>query len=184
MIQPGSGPLASAASSASADVRARAARISLLLVDVDGTLTDGGLYYLDTGGFALRFHVRDGLGLARARRAGLLVGLVSGRDVAQVRQRAAELSLDEVYLGVRDKQAVVEEIAARRGIPFESICFVGDDLVDLPAMSRCGLGIAVADAMTEVLAAAAWITPHAGGHGAVRDAVDLILSCRDAASPP
>ncbi len=166
-----------------AEIAARAARVRLVLLDVDGTLTDGGLYYFDQGGLALRFHVRDGLGMALGRRAGLLVGLVSGRDVMQVRHRAAELNLDEVVLGVTDKRAVVLEIMERRGLAPEEVAFVGDDLVDIPAMAAVGFPAAVADAMDDVREAAVWVTPHGGGQGAVRDVIDLVLKARAAARP-
>lgn len=161
-----------------ADLPARAAKVRMLLVDVDGTMTDGGLYYLSNGELALRFHVRDGLGLWLARQAGLVVGLVSGRDVPQVRARAAELQLEEVHLGVRDKKSVLLEISARRNIPLEAISFIGDDLVDVPPMELCGLPCAVADAVPAARAAAAFVTEARGGYGAVREVVDLILASR------
>ncbi len=158
---------------------AQAARIRLLLMDVDGTLTDGGLYYLPDGGvmnFALRFHVRDGLGLQRARQAGLLVGIISGRSSPQVRRRAEELGLDEIHLGVADKRAALEQILAQRGLSAGETCYIGDDVVDLPAMKLAGLSIAVADAHPDVRAAASWVTTLPGGAGAVREAVDAILA--------
>lgn len=174
------------------DIEGRARRIKLLLMDVDGTLTDGGLYYVaavpgreapeaSSGGevaFAVRFDVRDGLGMAVARQAGLVLGLVSGRDVPQVRQRAAELKLEEVHLGVADKAAVVEEILKRRGLEPEECCFVGDDVVDIPPMALCGLPVAVADAMPAVKDVALWITTARGGHGAIREVVDRILTAQ------
>ncbi len=159
-------------------VEQRAKDIRLLLMDVDGTLTDGGLYYIDSGGLALRFHVRDGLGIAVARRTGLVVGLISGRDVPQVRHRATELKIEEVHLGVEDKRARVEEILARRGIAPEETCYVGDDVVDLAPMALCGLPVAVADAMPAVRDAALWITTAPGGHGAIREVVDRILAAK------
>ncbi len=158
---------------------ARRARIRLLLLDVDGVLTDGGLWYPPAGPPTVRFHVRDGYGLVLARRAGLLVGIVSGRDLPQVRRRADELGLDEIHLGIRDKGPVVEEILARRGLPPEEACFVGDDLLDLPALARVGLPVAVADAAPEVRSAAAWVTSLPGGHGAVREVVDRLLAARN-----
>ncbi len=158
----------------------RAARVRLLLCDVDGVLTDGGLYYLAEGEPAIRFHVQDGYGLVLARRAGLLVGIVSGRDLPQVRRRAEELRLDEIHLGVRDKGPVVEEILSRRGLAPEEACFVGDDLLDLPALARVGLPVAVADAVPEVRAAALLVTARRGGAGAVREVVDRLLAARAA----
>jgi len=164
-----------------AALEARFARVRLLLLDVDGVLTDGGLWYLAEGPAAVRFHVRDGYGLVLARRAGLLVGLVSGRDLPQVRRRAEELGLDEIHLGVREKGPVVEEILARRGLVPEDACFVGDDLLDLPALARVGLPVAVADAAPQVREAAAWVTTLPGGHGAVREVVDRLLASREEA---
>ncbi|RMF72209.1 MAG: hypothetical protein D6738_11940 [Acidobacteria bacterium] len=164
------------------ELRTLAAGIRLLVLDVDGVLTDGGLYYLDSGGYAVRFHVRDGMALAMARRAGLALGLVSGRPTPQVRRRAEELRIDEVHLDVRDKGAVLDEIIARRGLPKKAVAYVGDDLVDLPAMERVGLPIAVADAVEEVRAAARYVTRAAGGHGAVREVVDLLLRARGPAA--
>jgi len=158
---------------------ARFSRVRLLLLDVDGVLTDGGLWYMADGAPAVRFHVRDGYGLVLARRAGLLVGIVSGRDLPQVRRRAEELGLDEVHLGIREKGPVVEEILARRGLAPEEACFVGDDLLDLPALARVGLPVAVADAAPEVREAAAWVTSLPGGHGAVREVVDRLLASRN-----
>ncbi|MDH3284845.1 MAG: HAD hydrolase family protein [Acidobacteriota bacterium] len=155
-----------------------AARIRLLMLDVDGVLTDGGLYYLEEGGFAVRFDIKDGLGLARAVREGILVALVSGRDTPQARRRAEELGILEIHLGARDKVAVLEDILSRTGLGAEEACFVGDDLIDLPAMRRVGLPVAVADAVEEVREVAVHVTVRAGGRGAVREVVELLLSHR------
>ncbi|UCF67350.1 MAG: HAD hydrolase family protein [Acidobacteriota bacterium] len=160
------------------DPKTLARHIELLLLDVDGVLTDGGLYYFSDDGFAVRFDIRDGLGLARAREDGLLVGLVSGRETPQVRRRARELGINEVHLGIENKAAVLGEMVARRGIALSKVCFVGDDLIDLPAMELVGLPVAVADAAAEVRAAALYVTQHRGGRGAVREIVDLILDAR------
>jgi 3-deoxy-D-manno-octulosonate 8-phosphate phosphatase (KDO 8-P phosphatase) len=165
------------------DARRLFAPVELVLLDVDGVLTDGGLYYLDDGGFAVRFHVRDGFALARARREGLTLGLISGRPTPQVRHRAEELSIEEVHLDVRDKGSVVEGILERRGVPPQRACFVGDDLIDIPAMHRVGVPVAVADAMAEVRDAAAYVTRQPGGHGAVREIIDLILAARAPSIP-
>jgi 3-deoxy-D-manno-octulosonate 8-phosphate phosphatase (KDO 8-P phosphatase) len=161
------------------DFRSRARVVSLLLVDVDGVLTDGGLYYFGDSGVALRFDVRDGLGIKLAQRAGIEVGLVSGRDVPVVRRRAAELGIAEVHLGCTDKGAMVKTIIERRGLAPEQVAFVGDDLIDLPAMEVVGLPIAVADAASAVRHLAAWSTRLPGGHGAVREVVEYLLSARD-----
>lgn len=160
----------------------RAARVQLLLSDVDGTLTDGYLYYVGDA-VGLRFSVRDGLGLVLARRSGLVTGVVSMRGTPSVRHRAEDLGLDEVHLAVEDKAAVLREILARRGIPRESACYVGDDLNDLPAFAEVGLPVAVADAPAEVRRAAYWVTSRAGGQGAVRELVELLLEARSAREP-
>lgn len=164
------------------DFRSRARAVTLLLVDVDGVLTDGGLYYYGEREVALRFDVRDGLGIKLAQRAGIEVGLVSGRDVPVVHRRAAELGIDEVHLGCTDKGAMVEEIIERRGLVPDQVAFMGDDLIDLPAMEVVGLPIAVADAAMPVRQFAAWSTRLAGGHGAVREVVDFLLSARESRS--
>ena len=164
------------------DLVQRAARVQLLLSDVDGTLTDGFLYYVgdDVG---LRFSVRDGLGLVLARQSGLVTGVVSMRGTPSVRHRAEDLRLDEVHLAVADKAAVLREILARRGIPPAAACYIGDDLNDLPAFAEVGLPVAVADAAEEVRRAAYFVTGRPGGQGAVREVVDLLLAARAGREP-
>jgi 3-deoxy-D-manno-octulosonate 8-phosphate phosphatase (KDO 8-P phosphatase) len=165
-----------------ADLDRRAARVTLLLLDVDGVLTDGGLYYLEGGGYAVRFDIKDGLGIARAVRDGLVVGVVSGRATPQARRRAEELGIQEIHLGVRDKASVLSEILTRRSIEPGEACFVGDDLIDLPAMELVGLPVAVADAVSEVRDAAAWVTSRPGGRGAVREVLDMLERARQRTS--
>lgn len=170
---------------------AEAAKIRLLLCDVDGVLTDGGLYYFGVPprepgssgepatGFAVRFDVKDGLGLVLAQRAGLITGIISARSHPEAQRRAAELGVAEVHVAVDDKRKVVEQIQARRSIPPEACCFIGDDLVDLPAFAAVGLPIAVADAVPAVRDAARWVTSAPGGRGAVREVVDWLLAHRE-----
>jgi 3-deoxy-D-manno-octulosonate 8-phosphate phosphatase (KDO 8-P phosphatase) len=161
-----------------AELMDRARAVRLLLADVDGVLTDGGLHYFGEQGVALRFHVRDGFGLTLAMRSGIGVGLISGRDEPVVRRRAAELGIDELHLGTKDKALVVDEILERQGLTPDQAAYVGDDLIDLPAMQRVGLPVAVADAAEPVRLAAAYVTDLPGGHGAVRELVDFLLSAR------
>lgn len=149
--------------------------IQLLLLDVDGVLTDGGLYYFEDHGFALRFHVRDGLGIRRAVDAGLVVGVISGRTSPQVRRRAEELLMEEIHLGVQEKLPILEEILARRSLDASEVCYVGDDVVDIPVLQAVGFAVAVADAHGEVRREADFVTRRAGGYGAVREVIDLIL---------
>lgn len=152
--------------------------VRILFLDVDGVLTDGAIALGDSGE-TKTFHARDGLGLELARRAGIAVHLVTTRDSEAVRRRAEELSLDGVHLGVRRKVDVVAEVLAQEDVPASDAAFVGDDLVDLPAMRTVGTPIAVADAVPEVQAAAKYVASAAGGRGAVRDAVEWILRSED-----
>ncbi len=160
------------------EVWERAQNIRLLILDVDGVLTDGRLYF-DAKGEALKvFHVRDGHGIKLAQRAGIEVALVSGRRSDPTYHRAKELGISRFHEGVRDKVAVLEEIMAAMQIEATQVAAVGDDLVDLPLMSRVGLAVAVADAVPEVLAAAHWLTANPGGRGAVREVCDLLLKAQ------
>ena len=157
----------------------KAAEIRMLVLDVDGVLTDGGLYYFEDGGFAVRFDVKDGLGLALAKQAGLLLGLVSGRPTPQARVRAEQLGFDEIHLDVRDKASIVEHFLVTYRLTPEQLAFVGDDLIDLPAMELAGFAVAVADAAPPVRKAADYVTERPGGRGAVREVIDLVLASQD-----
>jgi len=159
----------------SPEVVHRAQRVRIVLLDVDGELTDGRIHVGAGGEDARSFFVRDGLGIRLGQAGGLRFGVVSGRRSEAVARRVAELDIDEVHQGVRDKAACVDEILGRMGAPAEVVCFVGDDLVDLPAMRRVGLSAAPSDAAPEVLEAADFVTSARGGRGAVREVVDLIL---------
>jgi 3-deoxy-D-manno-octulosonate 8-phosphate phosphatase (KDO 8-P phosphatase) len=160
------------------DVYQRAQAIRLLILDVDGVLTDGSLFF-DARGQSLKvFHVRDGHGIKMAQRAGLEVAFVSGRRSDAAYHRAKELGISRFFEGVRDKVAVMAELMAALDIQPAQVAVVGDDLVDLPVMARAGLTVAVADAVPEVLAAAHWVTPLPGGKGAVRQVCDLLLKAR------
>ncbi len=160
------------------EVWQRAQNIRLLVLDVDGVLTDGRLYF-DAKGETLKvFHVRDGHGIKLAQRAGLEVALLSGRRSDAAYHRARELGIVRFHEGLRDKVAVLEDIMASMGIEAAQVAAVGDDLVDLPLMSRAGLSVAVADAVPEVLAAAHWVTALPGGRGAVREVCDLLIKAQ------
>ena len=160
------------------DVYRRAKAIRLLILDVDGVLTDGRLYF-DAKGETLKvFHVRDGHGLKMAQRAGIELAFVSGRRSDAAYHRAKELGISRFHEGVRDKVAVLEEMMAAMQIEASQVAAVGDDLVDLPIMGRAGLAVAVADAVPEVIAAAHWVTNNPGGRGAVREVCDLVLKAK------
>ncbi len=153
----------------------RAAGIRFVLLDVDGVLTDGRIHFGSNGEDGRSFHSRDGLGVRLGQRAGLNFGIVSGRVSPAVSGRAAELDIEEVHQGVQDKVACVEGILSRRGLAASDVCFMGDDLVDVPAMRRAGFAAAPSDAAPEAHGAADYVTAAAGGRGAVRELVDLLL---------
>lgn len=153
----------------------RADRIELLLLDVDGVLTDGGVVYADDAAEIKRFHVRDGSGLKFWREAGKRAAIVSGRSSPTVDRRATELGIAPVFQGRSDKLPAFEAILAATGLRPDQVCAVGDDLPDLPVMLRAGLAVAVADACPEVRAAAHYVTSTAGGRGAVREAVEWLM---------
>ncbi len=160
------------------EVWQRAQAIRLLLLDVDGVLTDGCLFF-DAKGEALKvFHVRDGHGIKMAQRAGLEVALLSGRRSDAAYHRARELGISRFYEGLRDKVAVLEELLAALNLTPREVAMVADDLVDLPVLARVGLAVAVADAAPEVQAAAHWTTSLPGGRGAVRQVTDLLLQAQ------
>jgi 3-deoxy-D-manno-octulosonate 8-phosphate phosphatase (KDO 8-P phosphatase) len=154
----------------------RARRIRLLVLDVDGVLTDGRLYISASGEEFKVFHVRDGSGLVAIQRAGITVAIVSGRDSPAVLHRASELGITHVRQGVADKGAELDRLLAELGITAEETACVGDDTPDAPMLRRAGLAIGVADSHPALLAAAHWTTRSNGGHGAVREVCDLLLS--------
>lgn len=162
----------------------RAAKVRLLVLDVDGVLTDGTLVYGSSGEEVKRFHVRDGYALVVARRMGLAVAVISSRASAAVTRRLAELEIEEVHQGVRDKAARLAEIVARLGRARAEVAAMGDDLPDLPLLNAAGVALAPADAAPEVRRAAAWVSRQPGGRGAVREAVEMILRARKAWPPP
>ena len=156
----------------------RLADVHLLLLDCDGVLTGGGVAWADNAIESKTFHIRDGLGIKLWQRAGYRVGIVTGRTSHVVSMRAEELGIAIVRQGVHDKREAVEAILADTGLSWEQTAFIGDDLPDLACIMRCGLGVAVADACTEVRAAAALVTTLPGGAGAVREVVERLLEAR------
>ena len=157
------------------DLASRTKAIELILLDVDGVLTDGSVIYADDGSELKRFHVRDGSGLKLWRAAGKRAAIVSGRKSDAVERRAAELGISPVLQGRDDKLAALAEVLAATGLRPEQVCAVGDDLPDVPVLRRCGLAIAVADACEELRAVATYVTAAPGGRGAVREAIEWLL---------
>jgi YrbI family 3-deoxy-D-manno-octulosonate 8-phosphate phosphatase len=154
---------------------AACAKIELILCDVDGVLTDGGIQVIDSGQQMVTFHIRDGMGARLWREAGGKFGIVTGRDLEAVRRRAVEMRIDVMKQGRDDKLAAVDEVAGAMGLLRDAICYVGDDLLDLRAIRAVGLGVAVADAVEEVRKAAKYVTSVPGGKAPLREVVELIL---------
>ena len=153
-------------------------RIQLLLLDVDGVLTDGSIIYSDAGSETKVFNVKDGLGLKLVMEAGIQVGLVTGRRSEALQHRCRDLGIRYLFDGVRQKDQLLEKILAQIGTVADSTAFVGDDLPDLGLMRRVGLAIAVADAHDLVRKNADWVTSAGGGRGAVREVCDALLVAR------
>lgn len=151
------------------------ARARLLLMDVDGVLTDGSVIYTGEDMQSMIFSVRDGLGLKMIRDAGILTGVITGRKSAALSRRVRELGLDVCFDGVSRKGALLDRILDETGVSARETAFIGDDLPDIPVMRKVGIPIAVADARPEVKAVAAIITAAPGGKGAVREVCDGIL---------
>jgi 3-deoxy-D-manno-octulosonate 8-phosphate phosphatase (KDO 8-P phosphatase) len=156
----------------------RCERIELLALDVDGVLTDGRIVYSDNGVEVKAFHVRDGSGLKLWQLEGKRAAVITGRTSSVVNVRAAELGIAPVIQGAADKLAGFRRLLAEVPVAPEQVCYVGDDLPDLPVLRRCGLAVAVADACAEVRARAHYVTRARGGCGAVREVVELILRCQ------
>ncbi len=162
----------------SAEVERRAARVQLLLLDCDGVLTDGRITPVAGGDELKSFHTRDGHGLVMLHRAGLRSGIISGRTSRLVEARAADLGVAFVRQGALDKIEAFESLMSEAAVGPERAAFVGDDVVDIPLMRRCGLAVAVADATPDTRAAAHYVTRLPGGFGAVREVCELILKAQ------
>ncbi len=168
--------------------KARARKIKLLLFDVDGVLTDGKLFLfpVPVAGQSDRpivveakgFHAQDGAGISIARIAGIKTGLITRRNSETVALRARDLKLEHVHQGSQDKLKVFRQILAEEGLNAAEVAFVGDDVIDLPVMRNCGFSVAVANARREVKEESHYVTPHAGGDGALRDVIEFILKAQ------
>lgn len=159
-------------------LRARAARVKLLVLDVDGVLTDGRIIMDHEGREIKAFDVRDGHGIKLLREAGIEVAVLTGRNSPVVQHRAEDLGIPWVRQGVNDKVKAYQEIAREAGIGDEEACFVGDDLVDIPLLKRVGIPVVVADGVHEAKQCALYVTQSPGGRGAVREVCDLLLQAQ------
>ncbi len=161
-----------------AELMARAAKIKLFLMDVDGVLTDGKLYFSDQLIESKAFHTRDGFGLDMLAQNGFDTGVISGRLSEATQKRAEHLKMRHIFLGIKDKLLILESLRESLKLSYEQIAFMGDDVPDLTVMSRVGLAVTVADGHPQAKQMAHWITPNSGGHGAVRDVCDLLMVAR------
>ena len=160
------------------ETRDKLAAVKLLILDVDGVLTDGGLYYDADGRVLKRFNVHDGLGIGLARRNGIHVAVITGQDSPAVAERVRVLGIEDYFAGFVDKRESYRAVRQKYGLAKEEVAFLGDDWVDLPVMHAVGAPLAVANAQPEVAAAALYVTRAHGGNGAVREAVRLIFYCK------
>lgn len=160
------------------ELRAVFKKIKLLLLDVDGVLTDGRIVYDSRGRDSKFFNVHDGLGVFVLHKSGIKTVLITAKSSKTIFPRAKDMKVAEVFADIFPKTAVLDKILKKYKVSLDEICFVGDDLVDLALMRKVGLPIAVANAALEIKEAAAYVTKHSGGHGAVREVVELILKAQ------
>jgi len=160
------------------EIRRRAENIRLVVLDVDGVLTDGRIIYTDAGEEIKCFHVRDGHGIRLLQEAGITVAIITGRRSQAVAHRAQNLHITHVYQGVRDKVAILRQLQEELGLSPAATAVMGDDLVDLAMMRQAGLAAAVADAPAAVQEHAQWLSSVPGGRGAVRELAELILKAQ------
>ena len=160
------------------EILSKAKQIELVIFDVDGVLTDGGLILGESGNEYKIFHSRDGMGLVMLRESGCHVAVISGRSSGIVSERMTALGIEHVYQGQNDKGKALEGLLDKLSIDAKATAYVGDDLIDLPAMRRVGLAIAVADAHALVIEQAHWTTKENGGRGAAREVCELIMHAR------
>lgn len=157
----------------------RARKIKMIIMDVDGTLTDGMLFLLPDGEELKAYNVRDGMGILMARLAGFKTGIITGKTSKALEKRAKRLRIVELYQGILDKSKALAEILHRHNLSSEEVAYIGDDLGDLEVMKEVGLSAAVADAHPEVTKNCHFISRHDGGRGAVREFIEFILSAQD-----
>ncbi|WP_416191867.1 KdsC family phosphatase [Neisseria sp. CCUG12390] len=165
------------------DVRQRAEKIKLLILDVDGVLTDGRIFIRDNGEEIKAFHTLDGHGIKMLAATGVQTAVITGRDAPSVGIRVKQLGIAYYFKGIHDKRAAYAELRAQAGVEEHECAFVGDDVVDLPVMVRCGLPVAVPEAHEFTLEHAAYVTQKSGGKGAVREVCDLIMQAQGTLQP-
>ncbi|MCG6966645.1 MAG: 3-deoxy-manno-octulosonate-8-phosphatase KdsC [Chromatiaceae bacterium] len=160
------------------DIQKKAAAIRLVVFDVDGVLTDGSLFIGDDGQEYKAFNSKDGHGMVMLQGSGVQIGIITGRTSEVVRIRMASLGIQHLYQGKREKLPAYQELKQATGLSDEQIAYVGDDVVDLPVMTKVGLAIAVQDAHILTKQHAHWVTPSGGGRGAAREVCELIMDAQ------
>ncbi|MGI4864475.1 MAG: KdsC family phosphatase [Janthinobacterium lividum] len=166
-----------------ADLAAKARRIKLVLTDCDGVLTDGGVYYGESGEVLKRFNIRDGMGVERLRAVGVETGIVTGERSPSVSKRAEKLKITELHLGIKDKATLLGEILTRTGFQADEIAFIGDDTNDVEILGLVGLAACPGDATVFARDVADYRCRARGGHGAFRELAELIISCKGGKAP-
>lgn len=160
------------------EILEKASRIKAILFDVDGVLTDGGIIYDNQGMEYKRFNVKDGQIIKYLRKCGILTGVITGRASDVVKNRCEELKIDIHYHGISDKKSIFQTILKEQSLQAHEVAYIGDDINDLPVLSRCGLGATPADGHATVQANVDWVLETAGGHGVLRELADTVLKAR------
>ena len=160
------------------NLEAACQKVQLILSDVDGVMTDGGIIYDNQGIEIKRFHVRDGLGIKLWQRGGGRFGIITARNSHIVKLRSTELGIEIVRQGFSDKLPAAQEIVRDIGLTMDAVCYIGDDLTDLPVLRHAGVAATVADSANEVREASQLVTQARGGHGAVREIIEFIMKAQ------
>lgn len=162
----------------SGDLQHRTAKVKMIILDVDGVMTDGRTFINTEGVESKAFDLKDGFGIVMARKAGIKFGIITGLASPIVRYRAGQLGIEEIHQNLVDKDIALEEIAKEYNLDYSEIAYMGDDLYDLPVIKLVGLSAAPSDAMPEVKEAVDWVSSHKGGRGAVREFVELVMKAK------
>ena len=157
----------------------KACQVQIVILDVDGVLTDGSMYYSDSGEVLKRFNTKDGMGISLLQRAGIKVAFVSGESTGIITKRAEKLKVTDVYLGVEDKLTAVDDVLQKYRMNYQDACFVGDDINDFSVLKKVGFGVAVRGAVQIIKSIAHYVTSRDGGDGAVREVCDIILASKN-----
>ena len=157
----------------------RLKKIKLLLLDVDGILTDSKIFFIQGQGWTRQYSIYDGYGIRMVQKLGLPVGVISGGQSDELKERLKVLKIEHFVIGSEDKLESLNQLVEKTKIPYENICFMGDELFDMPALEKVGLAITVPNAMEEVIEIAHWVTTKTGGNGAVREVIDAIRKAQN-----